>query len=153
MKEEEKKEEEKKSTEEEKKEELHKIAADVGLFPKTTTLGIGERIEGALCYVLWFISGIIILIIEKDNKFVRFHALQSIATFLPLYIIVSQIEKIISMPTMVFQMNVFGMLIYMVLLSVLWTLIGILWLLLIYKTTKGEKYKLPIVGRIAEKYA
>lgn len=153
-------EEEKKSAEEEKKitgeinkEKLHKIANDLGLSPKTTTLGIGERIEGALCYFLWFVSGIIFLIIEKDNKFVRFHALQSIATFLPLYIIVSEIEKIISMPTMVFQMNIFGMLIYVVLLSVLWTLIGILWLLLIYKASKGEKYKLPIVGIIAEKYA
>lgn len=152
-------EEEKKSAEEEKKitgeinkEKLHEIANDLGLSPKTTTLGIGERIESALCYFLWFVSGIIFLIIEKDNKFVRFHALQSIATFLPLYIIVSEIEKIISMPTMVFQTNIFGMLIYVVLLSVLWTLIGILWLLLIYKASKGEKYKLPIVGIIAEKY-
>ena len=153
MKEEEKKEEEKKGTEEGNKEELHKIAKDVGLIPKTTILGIGERIEGALCYVLWFISGIIFLIMERDNKFVRFHALQSIATFLPLFIVVTEIEKIISMPTMVFQMNIFGMLIYMVLLSVIWTLIAVLWLLLIYKASRGEKYKLPIVGRIADRYA
>ena len=138
---------------EEDKKEIHKIATDVGLVPKTTALGMGERIEGALCYVLWFISGIIMLIIEKDNKFVRFHALQSISTFLPLYIIVSEFEKIISTPTMAFQLNVFGMLIYVVLLSVLWTLIGVLWLLLIYKASRGEKYKLPIVGRIAERYA
>ena len=156
MVEEEKKEEEKK--EEEKKEEerkgIHKIASDAGLFPRIpTALGIGERIEATLCYVLWFISGIIFLIIEKDNKFIRFHALQSIATFLPLYIIVSEIEKIISMPTMVFQMNIFGMLIYIVILSVIWTLIAILWLLLMYKASRGERYKLPIVGRIAEKYA
>lgn len=137
---------------EEDKKEIHKIASDIGLVPKTTTLGMGERIEGALCYVLWFISGIILLIIEKDNKFVRFHALQSIATFLPLYVIVTEIEKISAL-TMAFQTNIFGMLIYVVISSVLWTLIAILWLLLIYKASRGEKYKLPIVGRIAERYA
>jgi len=139
-------------TEEEKK-ELHEIAKEIGLHPKTTTLGIGERIEGALCYTLWFVSGIIFLIIEKDNKFIRFHALQSITTFLPLYIFVSEIEKVISIPTIGFSMNLFGLLIAATVLSVMWTLIAILWLLLIYKASKGEKYKLPIVGTIAEKYA
>ena len=146
-------EDEKKGTGEGSKEELHKIAKDVGLNPKTTTLGIGERIEGALCYFLGFISGILFLIVEKDNKFIRFHALQSIAIFLPLYIIVSQIERVISLPTIGFSMNLFGLLIAATLLSIMWTLIGVLWLLLIYKATKGEKYKLPLVGRLAEKYA
>lgn len=146
-------EEEKKSAEE-MKEELHKIAKDVGLIPKTTTLGIGERIEGALCYILWFISGIIFLIIEKDNKFVRFHAIQSIATFLPLYIIVSQIEKIMYIQSSGgYMLNIFGLLITGALSIVMSTLMAVLWLLLIYKASKGEKYKLPMVGRIAEKYA
>lgn len=138
---------------EEEKKDIHKIASDVGLVPKVPTiLGIGEKVEGALCYLLGFVSGIIFLIIEKDNKFIRFHALQSIATFLPLYIIVSEIRDIISV-TMVFQMNIFGMFIYMAILSVIWTLIAILWILLMYKASRGERYKLPIVGRIAEKYA
>ena len=139
---------------EKKEEDIHRIASDVGLVPKVPTiLGIGEKVEGALCYLLGFVSGIIFLIIEKDNKFIRFHALQSIATFLPLYIIVSEIRDIISIPTMVFQMNIFGMVIYMVIASVIWTLIGVLWILLMYKASRGERYKLPIVGRIAEKYA
>jgi uncharacterized membrane protein len=138
---------------EEEHKELHQIAREVGLFPKTTALDIGEKAEGVLCYSVWFVSGIIFLIIEKNNKFVRFHALQSIATFLPLYIFVSEIEKIISMPIVGLSMNFFTLSITAILLSVLWLLIAILWLLLMYKASKGEKYKIPIVGRIAEKYA
>ena len=130
---------------------LHEIAKEVGLHPKTTTLGLGENVEGALCYLLWFISGILFLIIEKDNKFVRFHALQSIATFLPLYIIVSEIRDIIYIPTI--GMNFFVLPILAILSILIWMLITILWLLLIYKASRGEKYKLPIVGRIAERYA
>lgn len=138
---------------EEENKDLHQIAREVGLFPKTTTLDIGERAEGTLCYFLLFISGIIFLIIEKNNKFVRFHALQSIATFLPLYIIASEIEKIISMPAVGFSMNFFMLSIVTIALSAMWLLIAVLWLLLMYKASKGEKYKIPIIGRIAEKYA
>lgn len=138
---------------EEEKKELHEIAKEVGLYPRITTIGIGEAAEGALCYVLLFASGMLFLIIEKNNKFVRFHALQSIATFLPLYIIASEIEKIISMPAVGFSMNFFTLSIVTIVLSMMWILITVLWLLLMYKASRGERYRLPIVGRIAEKYA
>jgi uncharacterized membrane protein len=39
-----------------------------------TKLGVSENIAGLLAYILGWISGIILLVIEKENKFVRFHA-------------------------------------------------------------------------------
>lgn len=136
---------------EEQEIDLHSIAKEIGLHPKTTTIGIGENIEGALCYVLLFISGIIFLIIEKNNKFVRFHALQSIATFLPLYIIAAEIGDILYIPTI--GMNFFALPMLAIVLFLIRVLTAVLWLLLMYKASRGEKYKLPIVGRIAERYA
>lgn len=102
-----------------------------------TALGIDENIEGLLCYVLGFITGIIFLVLEKENKFVRFHAMQSIATFLPLFVIafVVGIIPIIGWMAM-----------YLIGLLEL-----ILWLLLMIKAYQGEKYKLPIAGDFAEK--
>ncbi len=101
-----------------------------------TALGIDENIEGLLCYVLGFITGILFLILEKDNKFVRFHAMQSIATFLIIFVISIVIGFI----------PVIGLL-----LSPLIGLVAlILWLLLMFKAYKGEKYKLPIAGDFAE---
>ena len=47
-----------------------------------TSSGIDENLAGALCYlaslILSFLAGILFLLIEKENKFVRFHAIQSI---------------------------------------------------------------------------
>ena len=37
-----------------------------------------RNIVAALSYVLGFITGIVILLVEKDDKFIRFHAMQSI---------------------------------------------------------------------------
>ena len=46
-----------------------------------TSTGLDENIAGLLCYVLGWISGIIFFLLESENKFVRFHAVQSIVTF------------------------------------------------------------------------
>ena len=101
-----------------------------------TALGVDENIEGLLCYVLGFITGILFLVLEKENRFVRFHAMQSIVTFLLLFIISIVLGFI----------PIIGLVI-----SPLIALVGlILWLLLMFKAYKGEKYKLPIAGDFAE---
>lgn len=102
-----------------------------------TALGIDENIEGLLCYVLGFLTGILFLVLEKDNKFVRFHAMQSIVTFLALFVI----------STVIGFIPILGWIV-----SGLIGLVAlILWLLLMFKAFKGERYKLPIAGDFAEK--
>ena len=102
-----------------------------------TALGIDENIEGLLCYVLGFITGILFLVLEKDNKFIRFHAMQSIAVFLALFVISVVLGFI----------PVLGWIV-----SELIGIVGIiLWLLLMLKAYQGEMYKLPIAGDFAEK--
>ena len=104
-----------------------------------TSTGLSENVAGLLCYVLGWITGIIFLIIEKENRFVRFHAIQSIVVFGVLTvanIIVSWIPVI----------NIF--------LPWLISILGfILWIVLMYKAYKGEMYKLPWSGDFAEKRA
>ncbi|HEX4204468.1 MAG TPA: hypothetical protein VHZ51_09780 [Ktedonobacteraceae bacterium] len=53
-----------------------------------TTWGIAPNIESALCYVLGWITGLIILFTEKQNRQVRYHAIQSIIVFGGLNILV-----------------------------------------------------------------
>ena len=46
-----------------------------------SSTGLDENVAGLLCYVATWITGIIFFVIEKDSKFVKFHAMQSIITF------------------------------------------------------------------------
>ena len=48
---------------------------------KSTSMGIVEHIAIALSYALGWISGLIILLVEKENDTVRYHAAQSIIIF------------------------------------------------------------------------
>src|ERR671920_532767 len=44
-----------------------------------TATGLPANVAGALAYVLGPITGILFYVLEKDNRFIRFHAAQSIA--------------------------------------------------------------------------
>ena len=43
--------------------------------------GLSKNTAAALCYVAGWVSGLVFLLVEKKDEFVRFHAMQSIVTF------------------------------------------------------------------------
>lgn len=101
-----------------------------------TSTGIQANVAGLLSYLLGFISGIVFLVIEKENKFVRFHAMQSTITSGALFVL---------------QM-VLAYIPFLVMLSPIVGLLGIaLWIILMIKAYQGEMFKLPVIGDIAEK--
>ena len=102
-----------------------------------TSMNLEENLAGLLCYVLGWLTGIVFLVLEKENKFVRFHAFQSLLTFLPLCVAAWILGWI--------------PLVGWALAGLVWILIFILWLILMFKAYRGEKYKLPLVGDIAER--
>ena len=111
-----------------------------------TSMGLDENVEGALCYVLGFITGIVFLVMEKDNKFVKFHAVQSIIISLALWIFNMVITSILFASFSYSMWGIIGMISSLISLAAL-----IIWIMLILKAYQGEKFKLPIVGDIAEK--
>jgi len=103
---------------------------------KNTSLGLAENIEGALAYVVGWISGLVLWFLEPENKFVRFHAMQSIVVFGALTVV----EIVLGF------IPIIG-----AILGFLLGLVGFfLWLWLMYKAYQGEMYKLPWVGDFAE---
>jgi len=106
--------------------------------------GLEENIAAALSYVFAFFSGIAVLIMERENKFVRFHALQSTLWFLFLMIINWVFRFVRDVP---FIGRVLGIAINPA-LAVIGIVSFISWAFLMYKAFKGENYKLPIIGDV-----
>jgi len=118
-----------------------------------TSMNLDENVASMVCYLGWFITGIIFYVIEKENKTVRFHAMQSIIIFLPITILgyifqgflgVSYSTSYWGVPVPTLSPFYYvGILIY---------LVGVvLWLILMFKAYQGEKFKVPVIGDIAEK--
>ena len=102
---------------------------------KRSSTGLDENVAGFLCYLFGFVTGILFLMVEKKSSFVKFHAKQSTITFLGLFVITLLIGWI----------PIIGLLVYLI-----WVLSLILWLFLMIKALRGERYLLPIVGKMAE---
>ena len=98
--------------------------------------GMSANLAALLSYLLGFITGFIFFFIEKENKFVRFHAMQSIITFGFLFVIGMILP--------------FVPIIGLLLAPFLWILEFVLWIVLMVKAYQGELFKLPVVGDIAE---
>src|SRR5690625_1660794 len=120
-----------------KKQNVFKDAEDTtNTSEGKTGSGLDKNVAGLLCYLCGFVTGIIFLLIEKENRFVRFHAMQSIITFASLFILSFVLPFI----------PLIGWMISLLIVPINL----ILWVILMYKAYKGELFSLPIVGKIAE---
>ncbi len=99
-----------------------------------TSTGLQQNVAGLLCYLAWWVTGIVFLVIEKENKFVRFHAWQSIFTFGPITIL----QIILSFIPFGFVIGI-----------IVWILSVILWIVCMLRAYQGQLFKLPIAGNIA----
>jgi uncharacterized membrane protein len=102
-----------------------------------TSIGLDENIAGALAYALGWITGGALLIVERENEFVRFHALQSAIVFGTL----SAVWFLgVSIPPL-------GWIVSFLIIP---PVSAAIWLLMLFKAYRGERFKLPIAGTIAE---
>jgi uncharacterized membrane protein len=108
-----------------------------------STTSLEPNVAGLLCYLAWWITGLVFILIEKDNKFVRFHAMQSIVTFGAITVVNIVLSILGIIPHIGF--------VFSVLSWIVWVLAVVLWIVLMVKAYQGERFKLPIAGDIAEK--
>lgn len=101
--------------------------------------GLSDTAAGALAYIT-IIPAIIFLIVEPYNKnsFVRFHAWQSI--FLGIAAFAIGFINVIP---------ILGQLIFLVGMLILF----VAWIIALLKALKGERFKLPVIGKFAEQQA
>jgi len=106
------------------------------MHTEKTSTGFDANLAAALCYLVGFVTGIIFLLVEKENKFVRFHAMQSTLLFL----------GIVAVDILLQLVPILGAL---VVVFIVIPVSAILWLILMYKAYQGEEFKLPLVGQMA----
>jgi uncharacterized membrane protein len=119
---------------------------DVGPY-QLTSIGIRARTAGWLCYLFGWVTGLIFFLLEKENRFVRFHAMQSMLFFGGISILEGIIRFFEMLSNYTF-MHVFGVDLFS---SALGLVSFIIWIVLIVRTSKGIYYKLPVIGDFADK--
>ncbi len=117
-------------------------------------LNLKENDASLLCYVLFWVSGLFFLFVEKENKLIRFHAMQSVMTFgliTIVFLVFAGIDWIVVL-TQAWELPGFFVILDIIdiIITLLYFVTFILWVLLMYKSYQGDKVKLPIIGDAAE---
>ena len=99
------------------------------------TSSIPQGIAGLLAYFIPFFGGLFFLIIEKENRLIRFHAVQSILLWI-VFIILAAIFSWIP---------IINILLYLIILAV--------WIFAMYQALMERMYELPIIGEVSKRQA
>jgi uncharacterized membrane protein len=128
-------------------------AAAATTMPPAAAAGMSSNAAGALCYLIGAITGIIFLVLDpyKRDRFVRFHAFQSIffnVAWIALWVVWMIVGAVLGAITK----GLFFLL--QIPIDLLLALGGFgLWIYLMYSAYQNRTVKLPIVGQLAEKQA
>lgn len=114
-----------------------------------SSTGLEANVAALASYAVGWITGLIFFIVEKENKFVRFHAMQSIIVFGALSALGIVLSFFFQFFIMIRLYVVFQAL--ALLSNLIWLAAVVLWVILMVKAYQGENFKLPIAGDMAEK--
>jgi uncharacterized membrane protein len=117
-----------------------------------TSMGMDANVAAGLSYLFSIVGGLIFYFGEKQNRFVRFHAMQSIlfnafwiVLFIVLFTVQSFLYATVILSPLAVVLTCLTILLPLALLAV--------WIVLMVYAFQGKYFKLPVIGDYAEKYA
>jgi uncharacterized membrane protein len=110
--------------------------------------GLSDNAAGAVAYIT-IVPAIVFLVLPPYNasSYVRFHAWQSI------FLNLGAIVLVIALSFFTMFSLLFGMYFLLLLTRLIWLAWFLIWLVCVIKAVNGQRYKLPVIGDLAEKQA
>jgi uncharacterized membrane protein len=118
--------------------------------PTASSTGLAPRTASALAYLAGPFSGALMLFAESRSNDVRFHAWQSILGLGGLGVAILLSYALGVMAIFVSAAAVTAM---FVVAAALWLVLLLAWAICLYKAYTGDRWKLPLVGAYAERFA
>lgn len=113
-----------------------------------TSTGIDAPLASVLCYVGWWITGLVFLVVEREHRGVRFHAAQSLVLFGFLFVAMIGLGGVsvvaLLLPGPAFQL-------LQALGNLIWLGAVVLWIALLVKTFRGETWRVPLASGVADR--
>lgn len=121
-----------------------------------TALGLDTNVGALLCYLpvclISLVYSIIVLVTEKDNRLMRFHAFQSLIISAIYIVVIIAVQIVGTGLALATNSGAIGALFSLVTLVVVVAFLGAM-IFGCIKGYQGQKFKFPVVGDMAEKWA
>jgi uncharacterized membrane protein len=123
-----------------------------------TSLGLDSNNGAMLCYIgniiccAGVILSVVFLITEKENRFVKFHALQNLFLLAAAFVVGIIVALLGFVLNIIFGMADFGFIAWLIIVGLrflLFFIFVVIWIIAGIKAYGGQWYKLPFIGDLA----
>jgi uncharacterized membrane protein len=115
-----------------------------------SSTGLDPNLAAALAYLAGPFSGALILLVERANGFIRFHAWQSILGLGGIGVL-SAATLVLSFATLLISPFAFTVMYrFSEIVAILWVVV---WAICLVKAFRGSRWEMPLVGRYAARLA
>jgi uncharacterized membrane protein len=115
-----------------------------------TATGLAPNVIAALAYLAWWVTGVAVLVVEREHPFVRFHAWQSIIGLGALWALG---VACYFAAFLVLSRSAAGFTAMLWIAVLIWLTGIVAWIVCLLKAWNGQSWKLPVLGDVAERYA
>jgi uncharacterized membrane protein len=113
-----------------------------------STTGLSTRTASVLSYLGWWVTGLLFWAIERRDAVVLFHAVQATVAFGSLAVMMT-VLALIGLVMLSFAPA--GFTLFMTAAAAVWGAGLALWLVSLWKASQGERWRIPLAARVAEK--
>src|SRR5687768_4399143 len=113
-----------------------------------SSTGLSPRLAAPLAYAGWWITGIIMWIVERRDPYVRFHAAQSLAAFGIIAVLIAGFAALAIVSLSVLP-SAFTPLMWASALTLAAGLV--LWVVVIWKAANGHAWRIPVAAELADR--
>ena len=120
---------------------------------EATSTGLNARTEALLSYLFGWVSGLVFFVIERKNKYVRFHAIQSFLYFGSLAIVLGILKLLGAILGSIFLIGFVLGFIFNIAVFLVGFIVFVSWVYLMVQAYRGKKPKVPFFGDFAERFS
>ena len=110
--------------------------------------GLSPRVAAPLAYSGWWITGAIVWLVEREDRFTRFHAAQAITAFGLIALMICAFAAL-AVASLSFLPAAFAPFVWAAIIT--WIGGLILWVLSMWKSASGERWRIPLAADLADR--
>jgi uncharacterized membrane protein len=111
-----------------------------------SSTGLSTRTASVLSYLGWWVTGLIFWGVERQDRLVLFHAVQSTVAFGVLGVAIVAFGLI---ALLMLSFAPAGFTFFLGLAFGLWIASVVLWLVALWKASQGKRWRIPLASRLA----
>lgn len=113
-----------------------------------STTGLSTRTASVLSYLGWWATGLLFWAIERQDRVVLFHAAQATVAFGTLALLMALLT---GLALLMLSFAPAGFSVLITAAAAVWAGAVVLWLVALWKASQGERWRIPLAARVAEK--